>query len=379
MDAELKIKQQPVVLIVDDSTANLAVMSQLLESEYKVKVAVNGEKALKIASSERPPDLILLDIMMPGMDGYEVCRRLKADPVSRDIPVLFLTSQDEAEDERRGFEAGAVDYIAKPARPLILFARVKTHLALKAAADFLRDQNIFLEQEVDRRTLEVMAIQDVTIMVMASLAETRDNETGNHILRTQYYVRALAEQLRDHPRFSAYLSERNILMLFKSAPLHDIGKVGIPDAILKKPGRLTAEEFEIMKDHARLGRDAIAHAEQVLGIDVEFLRTAKEIAFAHQEKWDGSGYPEGLVGDAIPISARLMALADVYDALISRRVYKEPMPHEEALGIIRNGRGQHFDPDIVDAFLVIAERFREIAARYVDSDDDLARKQRQFS
>jgi putative two-component system response regulator len=379
MDTETDGKQKPVILIVDDSTANLAVMSQLLEFDYKVKVAVNGEKALKIASAERRPDLVLLDIMMPGMDGYEVCRRLKADPLTRDIPVLFLTSQDELEDERRGFEVGAVDYIAKPARPLILAARVKTHLALKAAADFLRDKNAFLEQEVSRRTEEVTAIQDVTIMVMASLAETRDNETGNHIIRTQFYVRALAEQLREHPRFAAYLTERNILMLFKSAPLHDIGKVGIPDRILKKPGKLTSEEFEIMKDHARLGRDAIAHAENVLGINVEFLATAKEIAYGHQEKWDGSGYPENLVGDAIPISARLMALADVYDALISRRVYKEPMSHAEARHIIQIGRGQHFDPDIVDAFFAIEDQFLAIASRYVDTDEDLAKKAAQFS
>jgi putative two-component system response regulator len=379
MDQEHGVTHKPVILIIDDSAASLAVMSQLLQGEFKVQVATSGAKGLAIATSGRPPDLILLDIMMPGMDGYEVCRRLKSDPASRDIPVLFLTSQDEADDERRGFEAGAVDYIAKPARPLILSARVRTHLSLKAAADFLRDQNAFLEREVAHRTREVMAIQDVTIMALASLAETRDNETGNHIRRTQYYVRALAEQLRGHPRFAAYLNERNILMLFKSAPLHDIGKVGIPDAILKKPGRLTAEEFEIMKTHTTLGRDAIEHAESELDGSVDFLQTAKEIAYSHQEKWDGSGYPLALAGDAIPVSARLMALADVYDALISRRVYKEPMTHEQAAAILRQGRGSHFDPDVADAFCAIEEEFRAIAARYRDSDEDLARKHAQFS
>jgi putative two-component system response regulator len=203
------------------------------------------------------------------------------------------------------------------------------------------------------------------------MAETRDNETGNHIRRTQHYVRALAEQLRGHPRFAAYLNERNILMLFKSAPLHDIGKVGIPDAILKKPGRLTAEEFEIMKTHTTLGRDAIEHAESELDGSVDFLRTAKEIAYSHQEKWDGSGYPLGLAGDAIPLSARLMALADVYDALISRRVYKAPMTHEQAAAILRAGRGRHFDPDVTDAFCAIEDEFRAIAARYRDSDGEL--------
>jgi putative two-component system response regulator len=374
MGTESGIGQRPVILIIDDSTANLTVMSELLEADYRVKVAVNGEKGLKIATSAQPPDLILLDIVMPEMDGYEVCRRLKSNPVSRDIPVLFLTAKDEDDDERRGFEAGAVDYIAKPARPAILSARVKTHLTLKSAADFLRDQNVFLEQEVVRRTREVMAIQDVTITALASLAETRDNETGNHIRRTQLYVKALAERLRGHPRFAAYLTDRNILMLFKSAPLHDIGKVGIPDRILKKPGRLTVEEFEIMKTHTTLGRDAIEHAEALLGTDVEFLSTSKEIAYSHQEKWDGSGYPEGLAGDAIPVSARLMALADVYDALISRRVYKEPMPHDEAAAILRDGRGRHFDPDIVDAFFAIEDEFRAIAAQYVDSHEEVVKK-----
>ncbi len=375
----MSTKQKPVILVVDDATANLTVMSRLLEADYKVKVAVNGEKGLKIATSENPPDLILLDIMMPEMDGYEVCRRLKQHPVSCDIPVLFLTSQDDAEDEWRGFEAGAVDYIAKPASPLLLRARVRTHLTLKMAADFLRDQNAFLEQEVMRRTSEVNAIQDVTITALASLAETRDNETGNHIRRTQFYVKALAGQLRSHARFSSYLTDRNIQLLFKSAPLHDIGKVGIPDSILKKPGRLTEQEFEIMKSHTTLGRDAIAHAEQLLGTKVEFLSTAKEIAYSHQEKWDGSGYPQGLAGDAIPISARLMALADVYDALISRRVYKEPMSHDEAALIIQKGRSQHFDPDVVDAFLVIQNQFRTIALEYGDSEEDIEKKSAQFA
>jgi putative two-component system response regulator len=219
-----------------------------------------------------------------------------------------------------------------------------------------------------------MAIQDVTILSMASLAETRDSDTGNHIRRTQYYVLNLAKALQTHPRFSDYLTDHNVKMLFKSAPLHDIGKVGIPDKILLKPGKLDASEFEIMKTHTTLGRDALANAEKSLGTEVEFLKMAKEIAYAHQEKWDGSGYPEGNGGDDIPISARLMAVADVYDALISRRIYKEGMSHEKACEIIREGSGSHFDPDIVDAFIQIHEEFREIAKRYADSDDDLEQK-----
>ena len=232
----------------------------------------------------------------------------------------------------------------------------------------------YLEQEVAKRTREVTAIQDVTIMVMASLAETRDTETGNHIRRTQHYVRELAHRIRNHPRFAGFLTERNIEMLFKSAPLHDIGKVGIPDRILLKPGKLTADEFESMKTHTTLGRDAIDHAEGMLGMPVDFLNMAKEIALSHQEKWDGSGYPEGLTGDDIPISARLMAVADVYDALISRRVYKEPMPHEQAVEIIRQGSAHHFDPEVVDAFLQASETFRQIAMQYADSVDEIEKR-----
>jgi len=368
------LPRKPTVLVVDDTPDNLSLVSGLLRDDYLVRVANNGEKALRIATSDPPPDLILLDIMMPDMDGYEVCQRLKADPKARDIRVIFLTAKAEVEDERRGFELGAVDYITKPISPPILQERVKTQLALKASSDFLRDKSAYLEQEVARRTAEVMAIQDVTILAMASLAETRDTDTGNHLRRTQHYVRALAQQLQSHPRFARYLTDANITMLFKSAPLHDIGKVGIPDRILLKPGPFEPDEFEIMKHHTTLGFDAIEHAEKALGITVDFLRTAKEIALSHQEKWDGSGYPQGLVGDAIPISARLMALADVYDALISRRVYKASMSHAQALEIILAGRAKHFDPDVVDAFVAIQDEFQAIAARFVDSDADLHHK-----
>lgn len=354
------------ILVVDDTPDNLALMSSLLKDQYKVKVANGGEKALRVAQVDNPPDLILLDIMMPEMDGYQVLERLKNDPRTRDTPVIFLTAKSEVEDERRGLELGAVDYITKPISPPIVLARVKTQLSLKAAADFLRDKAKYLEQEVARRTEEVMAIQDVTILALASLAETRDSDTGNHLRRTQYYVRALALQLKTHPRFAQFLTDAHIERLFKSAPLHDIGKVGIPDRILLKPGHFDDQEMQIMKTHAMLGRDAISHAEKSLGTQLEFLSMAKEIALSHQEKWDGSGYPEGLCGDAIPISARLMAVADVYDALISRRVYKDAMSHEQAVQIIADGRGKHFDPDVVDAFLQISDEFRAIAERFAD-------------
>jgi putative two-component system response regulator len=270
-----------------------------------------------------------------------------------------------------------VDYITKPISPPIVLARVATHLQIKAAADFLRDRSAYLESEVAKRTREISAIQDVTIQALASLAETRDNETGNHIRRTQFYVKALAEKLKTHPRFGYFLSNETIEKLFKSAPLHDIGKVGIPDRILLKPGRLTPEEFEIMKTHTTLGRDAIIHAEKQLGAKVDFLTFTKEIAYSHQEKWDGSGYPEGMRGDDIPISARLMAVADVYDALISRRVYKESMPHDQAVQIMIEGKGTHFDPDMIDAFLDLQAEFRAIAGRFHDSDEPMLKKAQQ--
>lgn len=250
----------------------------------------------------------------------------------------------------------------------------ETQLALKASADFLRDNNGFLEQEVARRTQELSNALDVTILAMTSLAETRDCDTGNHIRRTQHYVKALAEALLAHPRFADALNAQVINVLFKSAPLHDIGKLGIPDRILLKPSRLSREEFAIMKTHTTLGFEAIEQAEKTLGTSVPWLKIAKEIALSHQEKWDGSGYPQGLKGDAIPMSARLMAVADVYDALISQRVYKPALPHDRAVQIVFQGRGSHFDPDMVDAFIGIQDDFNEIAQRFKDSDANLQNK-----
>jgi putative two-component system response regulator len=364
------------VLVVDDSRINRSLMSAMLQDRYRLLTASSGAQALRIAGGDPPPDLILLDITMPGADGYQVIARLKAQERTREIPVIFLTARADAEDEQRGLDLGAADYIAKPVSPPILLARVASHLKLKTLRDFLLSKNTFLEAEVGRRTRELGAIQDVTIHAMASLAETRDNETGNHIRRTQHFVRILAHRLRGHPRFRHFLDEGTIELIFKSAPLHDIGKVGIPDRILLKPGRLTAEEFEIMKRHTVLGREAIEMAERQLGTPVAFLDIAKEIAEGHQEKWDGSGYPHGRKGDAIPIAARLMAVADVYDALISRRVYKPALPHETAVEIMARGRGSHFDPDILDACLDTAERFREVAGRFRDSDLEVAKLRR---
>ena len=358
------------VLVVDDTPDNLTLINNLLRDRYRVKLANGGERALRICATDSKPDLILLDIMMPEIDGYEVCRRLKANPATMDIPVIFLTAKVQVEDEQLGFDVGAVDYITKPVSPPILLARVKTHLALAQARTFLRDQNCHLQHLVNERTRELEQLQDVVILAMSSLAETRDNDTGNHIRRTQHYVRALGRALAAHPDFAGQLDELSIELLFKSAPLHDIGKVGIPDAILLKPGRLSGDEFEIMKKHTTYGRDAIASAEKHLGIDNSFLRLAREIAYSHQEKWDGSGYPEGLSGEAIPLSARIMAIADVYDALISKRVYKPAFSHEEAIALIHKGRGNHFDPQLVDIFMEISDEFARIAQEFRDHHHD---------
>lgn len=357
-----------VILIVDDTPDNITLLSALLKDKYKIKIATNGLKALHIASIDPSPDLILLDVMMPEMDGYETCRRLKENPQTHQIPIIFLTAKSQVSDEEMGLRLGAVDYISKPVSPPIVLARVATQLNLVRARNLLQDQNKNLERLVKDRTLKLAKMQDAIIMAMASLAETRDNETGNHIRRTQNYVAALARQLKDMPRFSSELTDENIELLYKSAPLHDIGKVGIPDNILLKPGKLTSEEFEVMKMHTNYGRETILSVERYLGESNEFLRFAREITYSHQEKWDGSGYPENLSGDAIPISARLMAVADVYDALISRRVYKPAFSHEEAIDIMRKGRGTHFDPDILDVFLKITDEFKQIALRYRESE-----------
>jgi len=355
------------ILVVDDTPDNLSLMSGMLKDCYRVKVANGGERALAIAQTAPQPDLILLDVMMPVMDGYEVCRRLKADPNCRDIPVVFLTARADQVDEQFGLDLGAVDYITKPVSPPIVIARVRNHLQLKRASDVLRDQNAYLEAEVDRRTRDVRAIRDAAIVAMASLAETRDNETGNHIRRTQHYVRILAETLSANPAFRDTLPPDAIDLLYRSAALHDIGKVGIPDSILLKPGRLTDAEFTIMKTHTTLGHAAISSAERGLdNTNLAFLSYAREIALTHHERWDGTGYPQGLAGEAIPLSGRVMSVADVYDALTTKRVYKPAYPHEVAVEEISGGRGTQFDPVVVDAFLAASDRFLEVSRSLSD-------------
>ncbi len=353
--------KKQTILVVDDAPENIELLNLVLGSTYNIKVALNGEKALEIASNPADlPDLILLDVMMPGMDGYEVCRQLKTSSLTYKIPVIFVSALNDAQDESKGFEMGAVDYITKPISTPIVRARVKTHLGLY-------DQNRLLEDRVRERTEELAHAQNVTYIGFAALAEFRDYETGAHLIRTQQYVRILAQYLSMHPRFQGYLGSEEINLLSKSAPLHDIGKIAVPDRILLKPGKLTPHEFEEMKKHTTYGRNAIAQAELALGnLKNSFLRVAREIAYTHHEKWDGSGYPQGLSGNDIPISGRLMALADIYDALISKRVYKDAIPHETAVEIIENERGKQLDPDVVEAFLEHQDMFGNIAQNITD-------------
>ncbi|MDK6076882.1 response regulator [Massilia varians] len=372
-DAQHDRPYRPTILIVDDTPDNIMLLSRLLKDKYHTKVATNGSTALQVAAATPDLDLILLDVMMPGMDGYETCRQLKANPATSDIPVIFLTAKNQIEDEAMGLSVGAVDYLGKPISPPILFARVSTHLTLRAARKLLQEHNENLERMVQQRTAQLLLMQEALILAMGAMAETRDGKldglSGNHIRRTQRYMRALAMKLRSHPRFAASLTDENIELMYKSAPLHDIGKVAVPDRILQKQGKLDPEEFEVMKLHAAYGRDTIMLAEKHLGGSNSFLMFAREIAHSHQEKWDGSGYPENLSGDAIPVSARLMAVADVYDALISRRVYKPPFSHAQSLEIMRQGRGTHFDPDVLDAFFALEAEFAGIAQEFADEDD----------
>jgi len=358
--------KKATILTVDDTVMNIEVVKGVLSDDYLVQAALSGEVALKIVA-KRKPDLILLDVMMPEMDGYEVCERLKANEETKDIPVIFLTAKSQEEDETRGLALGAVDYITKPISPPILKERVKNHLLLKASMDLLAKQNQALEEKVEERTHQLGELQDVAMVAMGALAESRDPETGNHIRRTQHYVRVLAAELAKTDKYRLFLTPESITALFKSAPLHDVGKVGIVDSILLKPGKLTDDEFEEMKRHAEYGKKAIEAAEGSMDVADNFLIFAKEIAYSHHEKWDGSGYPEGLSGEDIPVSARIMAIADVYDALISKRVYKEAFSHQAAIDIIADGKGTHFDPFMIDSFMNVADEFQRIALEFADN------------
>ncbi len=356
----------PVILIVDDDPIILSTMNKALSPHYKVRVANSGARALEVVITDPKPELVLLDVLMPKTSGFDVLAKLKENNETKEIPVIFVTGLKGEIDEEKGIKLGAVDYISKPISPTILLARVKNHLMLKHAKDFLTNKNSFLESEIARRLEENQTIQDVSIRALAHLAETRDPETGEHILRTQKYVNILAKKLQKNPRFNGVLTDQYIAIITKSAPLHDIGKVGISDAILLKHGLFTNDEFDIMKLHTVSGVNAIENAEKDIAKSVDFLDIAKEIAHWHHEHWDGNGYPDQISGESIPLSARIMAVADVFDALISKRVYKEAMSYEAARDIIISERGKQFDPDITDAFVSCYEQFVQTADEYRD-------------
>ena len=370
-----------LLLALDDQPDNLLVLEACLGDDFQLECFTRADAFFDFLAKGSIPELILLDVVMPGMDGFSVCRQLKADSRLSHVPVIFLTSSNTSEDEVKALAIGAADFVHKPISPPVVLARVSSHLALHQAREMLRQHNETLERMVEeraekireqsvellRRSEQVVAAQSATISAFCSLVEARDNETGHHIRRTQFYVLALCNALSQHPRFSEELTPDNIHLIFRSAPLHDIGKVGIPDRILLKPGKLDADEWAIMKTHVNLGEQAIAAAEIDAGGEAtSFLRFAREIALSHHEKWDGSGYPQGLQGDDIPVSARLMAVADVYDALISARCYKPAFSHEKAMAILAEEAGRHFDPDVLAATLQVAEEFKAIAERFKD-------------
>lgn len=366
--------RQATVLVVDDDPASLVIAHGLLSPHFCVELSPGGIHALARVDEGLVPDLIVLDLVMPQMDGYEFMQQLRARSSLVDTPVICVTGRDESDAETLALDLGAVDYVVKSQRMPSVLARVKAHIDLKRAKDQLRDRNVNLEAEVIRRIAECAAVQSLSLRALSSLAETRDPETGGHLQRTKAYVRRLAELLRNHPRFSETLTDEYINWLELSAPLHDIGKVGLPDHVLLKPGKLTPEERTIMKRHSAMGADAITIAEKESGLTLNFLQIAKEMARHHHENWDGSGYPDQLCGDAVPLSARLMAVADVFDALVSRRIYKEPMDFDLAYQIMAQGRERQFDPDLISAFLSRYEDFTAIALRHSDDMEVVNRK-----
>jgi len=354
--------EQKTIMIVDDTEMNIDILVEALQDDYELIIAINGSDAIELLE-EQKPDLILLDIMMPEMDGYEVLKAIKQSPDLVHIPIILLSAITDSDSKTKGFSLGAVDYVTKPFEMVEVKARVRTQLKFEEARLLLENQNLFLEEKVKERTQLLERTNSAAIYCLAAVAETRDPETGEHIKRTQEYIRELALELQSKDKYKDVLTKDYIELLYQSAPLHDIGKVGVRDSILLKQGRLTEEEFEEMKKHTIYGGESLMVGIKELGED-SFLTLAKEIALTHHEKWDGTGYPRGLSKTEIPISGRLMAVSDVYDALISKRVYKESYTHDEAKTIILEGRGTHFDPEVVEAFIKREANFMKIMGKF---------------
>jgi putative two-component system response regulator len=360
MTDAMKIPNGPgTIMVVDDTPDNLRLLSEMLTDRgYRVRAFPGGELALRAAAKD-PPDAMLLDVDMPSMTGYEVCRRLKADARLSDIPVLFISALHDTEAKVSAFEHGAQDYITKPFRFEEVDARIKTHLKIRGLQLELEAHNQHLEKLVAAQIQEISDSQFATILAMAKLAESRDDDTGHHIERVRIYSKMLAKTIAERSDGPSAIDEQFVQTIFHAAPLHDIGKVAIPDAILLKQGKLTPEEFEVIKTHAMRGAETL---EAVLKSYPKnyLIRMGVDIARHHHEKWNGSGYPDHLASESIPVSARIVALADVYDALCSKRPYKEPFSHEKAVGIIGSESGKHFDPALVEAFLGREAEFASI-------------------
>jgi len=357
-------------MVVDDTPENLTLMQFMLEAKgYNVIAFISSLEALAEAS-KAPPDLFILDVTMPEMDGFELCEKIKANAEMCDIPVIFISGLSNDEEKVRGFSRGGVDYVTKPFKVGEVLARVKTHLGLRFMQRELVRHSMHLEELVQEKIHEISDAQLATIIALATLAESRDDTTGRHIERTQDFCRALAEQLRKKPKYAHEIDDAFVNNIYFAAPLHDIGKVGIPDSILLKPGKLTSEEFIVMKGHVTIGMKTLESIRQRYPDNV-YLNMGIQLTSYHHEKWDGSGYPEGLAKTSIPLCARIMALADVYDALRSRRPYKPPFTHEVACNIIFDSSGSHFDPDVVEAFKEIHDYLLCIRDKLHDCSDTL--------
>ena len=342
------------VLIVDDIDINRLILKEILSESYDVLEAENGFEALDILMNiGEVPQAVLLDIMMPGMDGFEVLARMKQNERTAKIPVLFITAADATTYETQGLSAGAVDFISKPFNPDVVKARVDNHIQLKHYRDNL-------EGLLERKTSELVATHQRTLETLATIIEYRDLESGKHIHRTSELTKLLVESMLRTERFAGEMATYNTRSLIKAVALHDIGKVGIPDSILLKPGRLTPEEFETIKKHTVIGGQIIDSISQGLSDEAGYLRLCREICLYHHERWDGKGYPEGLAGLDIPLSARIISVVDVYDALMSKRCYKPAFTHEEALRLLKEGAGTQFDADIIDAMMIDHERFHRL-------------------
>jgi putative two-component system response regulator len=343
---------QDTLLLVDDIPSNLKVLSSYLKNyDFKIRIARDGADALEQVL-RMPPDLILLDIMMPEMDGFETCQRLKANEKTRDIPVIFMSALTEEVDKIKGLEIGAVDYITKPFLQGEVLARIKLHLSLRKLQNQVKQQNIVLEREVKKRTIELEQTHLQLICSLGRAAEFRDNETGMHVIRMSQCARRLAKAMKLSPEYCD--------LVLNASPMHDVGKIGIPDAILLKPGKLDPQEWEIMKTHTLIGEKILS------GNNSELLKMAATLARSHHERWDGSGYPDGLIGESIPLISRITTICDVFDALLSKRPYKQAWSIEEAVAYLKAGSGTQFSPFLIDKFFNCLDDVLKIRAEYAD-------------